>query len=390
MTELRIGFVPLVDCAPLVVAKELHFAEAEGLTLTLKPEQSWSNVRDKLAIGSIDAAHLLSPLALATTLGLSGLKVDIAAPLVLSRAGQLVCLAERHRASLAAVGAGPRAVGEAIRSLATDRGAPFRLAVPFFFSMHHYLLRYWLSACGMDLNASVKIDVIPPSFMRDAFLAGQIDGCVVGEPWGSLCVEAGQAEIILGGDALWPASPEKVLGLRRSYIDENPEATAALIRAVWAAARWADDPANFGLLSEILARPEYVGQSAELIERALSGSFTVNASGTQYLAPDLLSFFNGAAAFPWRSQARWIHAQMVRWGHARPTDAETAAQVFSPDILRHALEKSNADLPGANEKVEGALDVPTGVASTRGSLVLRPDAFFDGAVFDPNLHKFQT
>jgi len=390
MTSLKIGFVPLVDCAPLIVAKELHFAEAEGLSLTLNSEQSWSNIRDKLAIGSIDAAHLLSPLALATTLGLSGLKVDIAAPLVLSRAGQVVCLAERHRASLTGMGTGTRAVGEAIRSLATERGKPLRFAVPFFFSMHHYLLRYWLSACGVDLDTTVKVDVVPPSFMRDAFLAGHIDGCVVGEPWGSLCVESRQAGIILGGDEIWPASPEKVLGLRRAFIEENPDKTASLIRAIWAAAKWADDPANTGLLSEIMARPDYLGQPAEIIERALSGSFTVNASGAQRLAPDLLSFFNGAAAFPWRSQARWIHAQMVRWDHARPTDAETAAQVFSPDILRRALRKLDADLPGANEKVEGALDVPTGVASTRGSLVLRPDPFFDGVVFDPGLHKFQT
>ena len=135
----------------------------------------------------------------------------------------------------------------------------------------------------------------------------------------------------------------------------------------------------------MLARPEYLSTSSEVLERALSGQLTATPSGGQLREPKLIRFHSGAAFFPWRSQARWLHSQMVRWGHSDLRDASRAAEVFDPTFLRNALRGSDTDFPGANEKVEGALSVPTGVTSSRGMLMLPPDRFFDGAVFDPDL-----
>lgn len=386
MTDLRIGYVPLVDCAPLIVAKEFRFAEAEGLAIGLEPLQSWSNTRDRLAVGSIDAAHMLAPLAIAMSLGLSGLKIDIAAPLMLNLGGQVICLSERLLGQHAAR-VPPTEPGKSVKHLVENVGRPLRIAVPYFFSTHHYLLRYWLAGIGLDPDRDIKIDVVPPAFMLDAFRAEHIDGCVVGEPWGSACVDAGLAQIVMSGQRIWGASPEKVLGFRRSYLDERPERASALLRAIINAAKWCDAPKNHALLAEILARPQYLNNSAEVIERALSGRFTVSPSGNQLYESGFLRFHSGAAFFPWRSQARWLHAQMVRWGHSVREDSDRAAEVFDPSFLRQALTRTDVDLPGANEKLEGSLGDPTGVASTRGTLMLPPDRFFDDVVFDPALYR---
>jgi len=386
MTNIRIGYVPLVDCAPLVVAKELGFTDAEGVSLTLQSERSWSNVRDHLATGSIDAAHMLSPLAIAMSLGLSGLKTDVAAPLMLNLGGQMFCISSALECDDLS-DATPQAFGAWLKTLIQRKNRPLRFSVPFFFSTHHYLLRYWLVATGIELDREVTIEVVPPPFVVDALRSEHVDGCVVGEPWGSLCVEAGLARIALTGHSIWPSSPEKVLGIRRDFLLGQPDRTSALLRALVKAAHWCDASENHALLAEMLARPAYLNRSAEIIERVLSGHLTVTPSGGQLHEPQLLRFHSGAAFFPWRSQARWLHAQMVRWGHANSADANRAAEVFDPTFLRSALEGSNTDFPGANEKVEGALSVSTGVASSRGKLLLPPDRFFDGAIFDPDLHK---
>ena len=384
-TQVRIGFIPLVDCAPLVALHEIGFAREEGLEILLSRETSWSNVRDKLAVRLYDAAHLLAPMALATNLGLAGPRAAMVAPYVLNLNGDVICAATRLLDRMADQGLeGADAMLEAIRRDALGR--PVVIGVPYFFSTHHYLVRYWLAAAGIDPDRQVRVEIIPPSLMADAVRSGVVDGFCVGEPWGSVAVDAGLAAIVLPGRAVWAAAPEKVLGLRRDWVEERRDDLHRLLRALYRASVWVAEPGNRPILSELMAAERYVDAPAEMIERALSGSLTLTPRGAQARVDRFMVFHTASATFPWRSQALWFYEQMARWGHltTNPEAAAIARCTFAPDLYREALAAVATDLPGANSKLEGALDRPTPAASMRGKLFLGPDRFCDGAVFDPD------
>lgn len=384
-TQVRIGFIPLVDCAPLVALHEIGFAREEGLEILLSRETSWSNVRDKLAVRLYDAAHMLAPMALATNLGLAGPRAAVVAPYVLNLNGDVICASNRLLDRLAEHGLeGAAAMLEAIRR--DTLGRPVVIGVPFFFSTHHYLVRYWLASAGIDPDRQVRVEVIPPALMADAVRSGVIDGFCVGEPWGSVAVDAGLAAIALPGRAVWAAAPEKVLGLRRDWADDRRDDLHRLLRALYRASVWVADPGNRPILSELMAAERYVDAPAEVIERALSGSLTLTPKGAQAQIDRFMVFHTASATFPWRSQALWFYEQMTRWGHLAPCReaAAIARGTFAPDLYRGALAAVATDLPGANSKLEGALDGPTPAASLRGKLFLGPDRFCDGAVFDPD------
>lgn len=384
-TPVRIGFIPLVDCAPLVALHEIGFAREEGLEIILSRETSWSNVRDKLAVRLYDASHLLAPMALATNLGLAGPRAEVVAPYVLNLNGDVICASNRLLGLVTDPGlGGAEAMLEAIRR--NVLGRPVVLGVPFFFSTHHYLARYWLASAGIDLDRQVRIEVIPPPLMADAVRSGVIDGFCVGEPWGSVAVDADLAAIALPGRSVWAAAPEKVLGLRRDWVDERRDDLHRLLRGLYRASVWVAEPGNRLILSELLAAERYLNTPAEAIERALSGSLTLTPKGAQARIDRFLVFHNASATFPWRSQALWFYQQMVRWGHipANSEAAATARRTFDPGLYREALAATALDLPGANSKLEGALDGPTPAASLRGRLFLGPDRFCDGVVFDPD------
>ncbi|MEM8755601.1 MAG: ABC transporter substrate-binding protein, partial [Pseudomonadota bacterium] len=238
------------------------------------------------------------------------------------------------------------------------------------------------AALGLEAPAGLDMRTIPPPRMPEALAAGEIDAFCVGEPWGSFAVETGAAEIVLPGVAIWAFAPEKVLAVRRE--DAEDPASAALLRAVWRSGRWLAEAENRMTASEILARPAYVDVSAELIERVMTGRLVVDAEGGERTAPRFIEFFDGAATFPWRSQALWI---ALRWAARAGVDRAEAARVarscYRADVYRRVLGPLGADLPGASEKVEGALAARSPVASSSGEMFLGPDSFFDGSVFDP-------
>lgn len=384
-TQVRIGFIPLVDCAPLVALHEIGFAREEGLEIVLSRETSWSNVRDKLAVRLYDAAHMLAPMALATNLGLAGPRAAVVAPYVLNLNGDVICASTRLLDRVAEHGLdGAEAMLEAIGR--DVLGRPAVIGVPFFFSTHHYLVRYWLASAGIDPDRQVRVEIIPPALMADAVRSGLIDGFCVGEPWGSVAVDAGLVAIVLPGRAVWAAAPEKVLGLRRDWADNRRDDLHRLLRALYRASVWVADPGNRPILSELMAAERYVDAPAEVIERALSGSLTLTPRGAQARVDRFMVFHTASATFPWRSQALWFYEQMARWGHLAPGPeaAATARCTFAPDLYREVLAAVATDLPGANSKLEGALDRPTPAASLRGKLFLGPDRFCDGTVFDPD------
>ena len=386
LERITCGFIPLVDVATLAVAREIGFAAEEGVELVLARENSWSNIRDKLALGLVDAAHMLAPMPIAMSLGLSRMSRPVIAPFMLSVNGNVVGVSKRLARRLA------EKRGSAFFDDAAEAGAalktalegrPLRVGVPWTFSMHALLMQYWLGRTGFDLQREVAFTISPPPFMAETISADEIDLFCVGEPWGSIAVEEGAAEMLLTGSAIWSFAPEKALGIPLKLEEERPEAVDALLRACWRAARWAAAPDHHGALAELLAHKCYLDRPAELIERSLRGVLTVASDGEIRRAPRVLELFDGAAPFPWRSQAAWIADRYAAERQFGGEEREKAEAVFRPDILRRALAPIGADLPSGSAKLEGSLKTPTEVASVQGSVTLGPDAFFDGAVFDP-------
>lgn len=388
-TPLAIAFLPLTDSAILVAAKEQGFAEAQGLDLTLMRDVSWATVRDRLVYGQVQAAHMLAPLAVAVTLGLSQYPASIVAPFTLGLNGNALTLAphlarlldQNHQARANDPGAAAEAFASGLKALKR----PPVLGVVHRFSSHALMLRYWLGYAGVDPDCDVTMRTVPPSLMVEALRAGEIDGFCAGEPWGSVAVAEGVGEIAAAGAKIWRRGVEKVLGVREDWASANPETLDRLLRALDKAAAWCDLPANRGTLAEMLAREEYLAKPAELLEQALSGHMPLAIGGERVRIDDFLLFHRESANFPWRSQALWIYSQMVRWKLIEPsTTAEAAAaNVFRSDLYRRALAGGATPMPGASAKVEGSLGRPLAVGSNRGTLTLGPDRFFDGRVFDP-------
>ncbi len=384
---LPVAYVPLVDAAPLIVAREMGFAGAEGIDLDLIAAPSWSSVRDMLAFGRVDAAQLLSPVPVAMSLGLGGVAQPVSAVSVMSVNGNVIGVSRALEARMRADGytfdfKNAKAAASALAKAAGKDSLTF--GVPFPFSMHMELLTYWLENTALrDVN--VELRTVPPPLMAQALAAGDVDAFCVGEPWGSASVEQKAGALLLPGKAIWAFAPEKVLAVRTEWAETEPHLLGKLMRAVWRAGRWLNDPEHRTSTAELLSHKAYLDLPSEVIDRALTGRLTISPQGDQREVPGFLEFHQGAANFPWRSQAKWIaHRLADRNSLGDAESQQMAGAVFRTDIYRRQMDKTGAELPGASEKVEGAILAETAVASEKGRLLLQPDAFFDGMVFDPD------
>jgi NitT/TauT family transport system ATP-binding protein len=389
MRTLRAGFLPLLDAAILIAAREAGFAEGEGLNLQLVKETSWANIRDRVSVGQFDVAHMLAPLPVAQNLGLSPLNVPLVAPFALGLGGNAITVSRQIWEEMQGFGAGhsadPRRAGSALRDCIEARKVsgkpPLTLAVVHDYSGHAYELRYWLAASGVNPDSDVVITIVPPPLMSDALSSGAIDGYCVGEPWNSVAAGRGAGVIVTTKAAIWQSSPEKVLGLRRQWAEENTETLHGLLLALHRSAEWCAEPENFDVLCEYLSDDRYIGIEPKIIRKGLVGN-VVDGN----LQPDFLMFAARAANFPWKSHALWYFSQMVRWGQvAYSKNAEEVAfNTFRPDIYRQALGPHGVPLPGASSKIEGALHETMFVPASGGRIALGPDGFFDGVIFDPD------
>lgn len=382
---LPVAYMPLVDAAPLIVAQDLGFAEAEGLNLDLIAAPSWSSVRDMLAFGRVDAAHMLSPVPVAMAMGLGGVTTEISAVSVLSVNGNVIGVGRALEQKLRDAGHDFdfENAAKAGAALAAIGGRKLRFGVPFPFSMHSDLLHYWFAATPLQ-RLDIEIRVVPPPLMTHAIAASEIDAFCVGEPWGSFTVDSGAGALLLPGKAIWSFAPEKVLAVRSDWVETERHLLGRLMRAVYKAGRWLSLPESRTAASTLLSRKEYLDVPPEVIDRALSGQLTISSQGERRQVEGFVEFNRGAATFPWRSQAKWIGQSIANRIGADPEAAmRAAAKVFRSDLYRQELSSSTADLPGASEKLEGSLSHETPVASETGKLILYPDRFFDGRVFDP-------
>jgi NitT/TauT family transport system ATP-binding protein len=363
---IRFGFLPLADAAIPIAAHEMGFAAEEGVTLELSRETSWANIRDRMAVGHFDAAHLLAPMPIAAALHLLPLSSPIIVPMALGLGGNAVTVSSVLWTEMKAQGATSvstaREMGNALRLVLQQRvhaGLPkLVFGIVHAFSAHNYDLCYWLAECGIDPMHDVSIVVVPPPLMPEAMQTGHLDGYCVGEPWNTAAVARGTGVIVTSKIEIWKDSPEKVLGVRESWADLHRDELHALLRAFDRSARWCANPSNATALASLLSLPAYLSQPVEVILPALTGSMLIG--GVQRSVPGFLSFDAPHSTMPEPAHAAWFYAQMVRWGQAGLSKQyiEWAMNCYRPEVYAEAID--------AQYRQRGEIG-----------------GFFDGRSFDP-------
>lgn len=362
LSDLRLGFIPLTDCAPLAAAHALGFFEEEGLNVELVREASWATIRDKVAVGALDGAHMLAPMALAATASGEG---EILAPMALNQNGSAVtvstalaeAIAEADPEALSQATVTASALAKVVAARRARGQGPLTFAVVFPYSMHNYLLRYWLAQGGIDPDRDVRLVVIPPPRMVERMRAGEVDGFCVGAPWNAVAEAEGLGRVLVVASQFWPGGPDKVLGVTAELARQRPDDLRACLRAVMRGAAWADEPENRETLVEVLARDDRVGAPPAAIVRALDGEIV---------------FHRDAAGLPRREHGLWFLSQMTRWGQigAEHDLQALATRVYRPDLYREAALSLGPILEPALAFADAA-----GPAQAR---------LFDGRSFDPS------
>ncbi|KAB2885105.1 MAG: ABC transporter substrate-binding protein [Pseudorhodoplanes sp.] len=370
--RLCIGFIPLVDAGALIVAVDKGFTAAEGLDVELVREVSWSNVRDKLNIGLFDAAHLLAPVAIASSLGLGHVKVPIVAAFGLGLNGNAITVSPALHAAIAAQADGDigdpmvtaRALARVVAGRRMQGEAPLTFGMTFPYSTHNYQLRFWMAAGGVDPDQDIRLVVLPPPYMVESIVKKHVDGFCVGAPWNSVAVDLGVGHILHFVSEILQRAAEKVLAVRARWASENPDVFARLIRAHGKAAAYIGDAANREEVAAILAAPDRIGVAAEVIRRTLDGRLKISPDGTYRASERYLLIGRAGAARPDPVHAAWLYAQMVRWGQA----------LMSAEALAEARATFRPDL---YDSILGAAPLPSGEPADRIGA-------FTGPAFDPN------
>lgn len=391
---LRIGFARLSDVATLAAAKERGTFEEFGLDVTLIRYRSWAALRDALGTGAVDAAHMLSPMVVASAAGIGPFPNAFTTAFTLNLNGNAITVSNALFASMQA--AAPDAMkrlplsARALARVIGDRRMmqlpPLTFAHVYPHSMHAYELRYWLSDAGINPDTDVRLVVIPPSQVLDALLKGEIDGYCVGEPWNAAANESGAGHTLITSGEIWSNGPEKVLAVRQNFLEAEGETHLQLLRAMLASSAWVDAPENRLAAARIVCQPDYADLPIEKVAPSLTGQNRQVAGYIRTNLPDFNVFYRYAANFPWRSHALWILSQMVRWGEApREIDyRDVARRAFRPDIFRQACEPMGYACPTSDEKVEGRHDHPWLMTDATQPIAFGPDRFLDGRIFDPS------
>ncbi len=341
MRELSIGYIPLTDAAVVIAAAERGFAARHGLAIRLAREASWATLRDKLVLGHVDAAHMLAPLAIATSMGLGpGPRLALTVPFALNLNGNAITLSralwdvmdEMPGAGVARVA---RALGRASRSRAAAGLPALTLATVFPFSSHTYLLRRFLAAGGIDPDRDVRITVMPPPYMADALRDGTVDGFCVGSPWNSAAVASGAGRIAAIGPEIVPDAPEKVLALSPARL--GPETVGPLVATLKEAAAWCSLSENRAELAALLAEPRHLGIPAELLRPTLDDRLPLASGGPFAIGQGYLRL-GGGVHRPDRRHAGWILGEMVSAGQVAPgaADAGEAEAIYDPAAFDRA------------------------------------------------------
>jgi nitrate/nitrite transport system substrate-binding protein len=361
-TDLKLGFIKLTDCAPLVIAKEKGYFAEEGLNVELEAQANWKLILDRVISGELDGAHMLAGQPLGATVGF-GTKADVITAFSMDLNGNAVTVSnavwqemQKHDPRLRSETPPHPISAEALVPVVKKykaAGKPLQLGMVFPLSTHNYELRYWLAAAGIHpgyytetdtrgvVDGDVLISVTPPPQMPSTLEAGTIQGYCVGEPWNQQAVIRGIGVPVVTDYEIWKNNPEKVFGVTKAWAEQNPKTHVAIIKALIRANKWMDaSQENREETARILSRKEYVGADYEVIANSMTGTFLFQKTDRQQM-PDFNVFFRYYATFPYYSDAIWYLTQMRRWGQIgepKPDSwyHETAKRVYRPDIYLEA------------------------------------------------------
>ncbi|MCB1792461.1 MAG: ABC transporter substrate-binding protein, partial [Gammaproteobacteria bacterium] len=389
--SLALGFIALTDCAPLVIAKEKGFFAAQGLDVTLSRESSWANIRDKVSTGILDGAQMLAAMPLASVLQ-GARSQPLVTALSLDLNGNAITVSKELYGRMLATGVEgldtPGGSALALRKVIEADLAQGRkklaFAMVFPDSSHNYLLRYWMASVGIHPDRDVDLVVVPPAQMGNYLRAGLISGYCVGEPWNTYAVSEGLGHTLVTSYDIWNNHPEKVFGVTRAWADANPNTHTAVVKALIEACQWLDEQQHRVEAAEILSRGRYVNAPVDVIEKSLAGHLQYASEQAVRKVADFNVFHRYLANFPWRSHAAWFMSQMVRWGHA-PSSVDfdkVARAVYRTEVYRDAARALGVPVTELDSKTEGGHASSWELAIGTENVVMGPDGFMDGRLFD--------
>lgn len=332
---LKLGFVPLIDCAPLIVAKEFGLFEKYNLNVQLRRELGWATIRDKILYGELDAAHALAVMPFVASLGVGTLRNECIAALVLNLHGNAITLSNELKQR------GVRDARSLRFEIERNRGQrTCTFGVVLSWSSHNFLLRQWLISGGIDPDRDVRIVVVPPTAVLINLKAGNLDGYCVGEPWNSLAVADDIGWCPVSSSQLSPGHPEKVLMVRREWAEVHHDEHLRLVAALMEACAFCEVFSNREQVVQILARPTYLNTDAAILRRSLIGPFAFSSSRVESIT-DFHRFAGGDANEPGPDKARWILDNLLRLGAIQDRTAVRIAangSVFRMDLHEQARQ----------------------------------------------------
>ncbi len=349
--DLKIGFIPLTDCASVVMAAHKGFDKKYGLRITATKEASWAGVRDKLVNGELDAAHVLYGLIYGVQLGIGGPKRDMSVLMTLNNNGQGITLSNPLKAKGVVDGPG-------LAKLVKAEPREYTFAQTFPTGTHAMWLYYWLATYGIDPFRDVKTIVVPPPQMVANMRVGNMDGFCVGEPWNARAIHDKIGFSAATSQDVWVDHPEKVLGTTAEFVQRYPNTARAMTAAVLEASRYIDVVRNRAEVAKVISGKAYVNAPFEVIEGRMKGEYD-NGNGRKWQDANYMKFFNdGAVTFPYLSDGMWFLTQHKRWGLLKdhPDYLAVAKAVNRVDVYTDAATMAKVALPKSDMRSHKLID----------------------------------
>ena len=350
--EVRIGFIPLTDCASVVMASVMEFDKKYGVKIVPSKEASWASVRDKLVNGELDFAHVLYGLIYGVQMGIGGPKKDMAVLMNLNHNGQAITLSKKL-ADKGAVDAASLA-----KLMATDK-REYAFAQTFPTGTHAMWLYYWLASVGINPLKDAKIITVPPPQMVANMRVGAMDGYCVGEPWNHRAIADGIGVTAITTQDIWKDHPEKTLGTTSDFVQKNPNTARAVTAAILEAGRWIDAGLiNKNKMADTIAQQAYVNTSRDVIIDRILGRYQ-NGLGKTWDDANHMKFYNdGTVNYPYLSDGMWFLTQHRRWGLLKqdPDYLAVAESVNQIAIYKDAAAASKTPLPKSDMRSSKLLD----------------------------------
>ena len=338
--EVKIGFIPLTDCASVVIASVMKFDEKYGIKIIPSKEASWASVRDKLVNGELDASHVLYGLIYGVHMGVGGPKKDMSVLMSLNHNGQAITLSNQLKDKGAIDG--PK-----LKALIYREKREYVFAQTFPTGTHAMWLYYWLATHGINAMADVKAIVVPPPQMVANMRVGNMDGFCVGEPWGNRAIYDKIGFTAETTQGIWKDHPEKTLGCTSEFVQKYPNTARAMVAAILDASKFIDVMANRKKVSEIIGDKSYVNCPVDVIDQRMEGEYD-NGIGKKWKDPDYMKFYNdGSVNFPYLSDGMWFLTQHKRWGLLKddPDYLAIAQKVNRIDVYTDAAAMAKVPVP---------------------------------------------